>query len=220
MRKAWFALLLLSVAAGASASRSEVGALDETDPNDVFIVTFELASRADLAIRTWGFGGTANAPGGTNAAGMVVPGGGFDPYLSLFSGIGPGAVFVASNDDGACPPATVRGACADSTLILVDLAAGAYTLALTLPFNYSFAENLGAGVLGDGFIGLDADFSDGACAARCSNRYAVDIVSTALVEPNAVSEPATVALCFAGLLVLRLGTRSRPRSILHGVPSC
>jgi hypothetical protein len=221
MRKALLVLLFMLVADGARANLSFVGELDETNPNDVFMTTFSLASRADLVVRTWGFGGTGGAPGGTNAAGAAIAGGGFDPYLSLFGGRGATATFLASNDDGACPPATSLGACADSTLLLVDLAPGVYTLALTLPFNYSFAENLGVGTLGDGFIGLDAGFSDGSCASRCSNRYAFDILSSALVEPRAAPEPATVALCFVGLFAA--GARMRPKqrsSITRETRSC
>jgi len=159
----------------------------------VFIVEFELANTATLNVQTWGYGGTDAAPGGPNAWGAVVSAGGFDPYLSLFAGTGADANFMASNDDGLCPQGTPFPACADSTLRLTDLPAGHYTLALTLPFNYSFAENHGAGTLGDGFIGLDASFDDGACAAPCSNAFAVDIASAALVP-----EPAPLHLMLAG----------------------
>jgi hypothetical protein len=192
-------LLLFSVMAQAG-QISAVGQLLADEPNAVVLLSFRLSAAGDLHFQTYGFGGSAAAPGGRNAAGQVVAGGGFDPYLSLFQGLGAGASFLASNDDGACPPGTPAPACADSTLDLFNMPTGYYTLALTLPFNYSFAENLGSGTLGDGFIGLDADFSDGACGGVCSNAYAVDILSNR--ELVAVPAPATLLLVLAGLALL------------------
>ena len=185
-------------------SLSFVGHLDDTDPNDVFLASFSLAGPSTVSIRTWGFGGTVNAPGGTNAQGQVIAAGGFDSYVSLFAGSGGGATFIASNDDGLCPPGNAAPACADSTLTTGLLAAGTYTIALTLPFNYSFAENYGTGTLGDGFIGLDSSFSDGSCAATCSSAYAFDVSYMAPVP-----EPATWALFGAGMSLLSVALRRR-----------
>ena len=134
----------------------------------------------------------------------MIAAGGFDPYVSLFSGAGAGATFLASDDDGLCPPGHAAPACADSTLTTGLLAAGTYTLALTLPFNYSFAENYGSGTLGDGFIGLDSSFDDGSCAVTCSSAYAVDI-SYAVPVP----EPATWAMFGAGAVLLAGARRRR-----------
>lgn len=188
-------------------SFSYVGFLDPTNPNDVFITSFTLAAPSAVAIQTWGFGGTANAPGGTNAAGAVITGGGFDPYVSLFNGAGASATFIGSNDDGLCPPGHLAPVCADSSFTTGLLTAGSYTLALTLPFNFSFAENYGSGTLGDGFIGLDASFSDGSCAASCSSAYAVDI-SYAVPVP----EPASWALLLGtGPVLLALARRRGTR---------
>ena len=135
MRKLPWALSLLTIAGSASANfLSSIGTLDPANPNDVFLYAFTF-SGGDLGIQTLGYGGSSNAPGGTNAAGAVILAGGFDPYVSLFAGTGPTATFTASDDDGLCPPGTLFPACADSTLIIASLAAGTYTLALTLPFN-------------------------------------------------------------------------------------
>jgi hypothetical protein len=148
---------------------SLTGHLDPNNPQDVFLYTFTLTESTPVSIQTWGYGGTATAPGGTNAQRAVVPPGGFDPYVSVFSGSGPGATFLASNDDGKCPPgATLTGHCQDATLTLVALPAGTYTLALSAFANMSFAENYGSGTLGDGFIGL------GSFDTRTAN-FAVDI---------------------------------------------
>jgi hypothetical protein len=202
------ALLLASTAAQAGVLSLQ-GDLNPDDANDVLLVSLTLNFAATLSIQTWGYGGTASAPGGMNAAGQVVAAGGFDTYLSLFSGIGATATFLASNDDGLCPPGQAAPACADSTLTLINLAPGDYTLALTLPFNYSFAENRGTGTLGDGFIGLDSSYSDGWCAATCSSHYALDITSAALVP-----EPPGAALLPFGLAWVAAARRRHraPRS--------
>lgn len=189
--------VLLAPLAHASGT-SFVGSLDPLNPNDVFITSFTLAAPGAVTIQTWSFGG------GTNAAGALIAAGGFDPYASLFVGAGAGATFLMSNDDGLCPPGHAAPACADSTITTGPLAVGTYTLALTLPFNFSFAENSGSGTLGDGFIGLDASFDDGSCAATCSSAYAVDI-SHALPAP----EPATLALFGAGLALLAVARLRR-----------
>ena len=203
-RIGWLSLLLLLNNPASASALSFEGNLDPVNPNDVFLTTFTLSSQADVAVQTWGYGGTAGAPSGANATGVVIGAGGFDPYVSLFVGAGAGATFLASNDDGLCPPGTPFPACADSTLRVTGLAAGTYTLALTLPFNFSFAENLGAGSLGDGFIGLDASYSDGSCAGVCTNHYAVDITSAGLVP-----EPTTTSLLLAGVLAVAALTRRR-----------
>jgi hypothetical protein len=196
-------LFLLLPTLSSASTLSYTGILDPTNPNDVFLTSFALNVAADIHIQTWGYGGTSGAPGGTNAAGMVIPAGGFDPYISLFLGSGPSATFLASNDDGGCGPAAPNPVCEDSRLNLSSLAAGTYTLALTLPFNFSFAENYGSGTLGDGFIGLQADFFDAASGKVRTSAYAVDVSSSGIVpEPGSLSFLAT-GLLLGGMLVLK-----------------
>ena len=171
---------------------SVAGSLNSNDANDVFLFPFALAG-TDLRVQTFGDGGTGNAPGGTNAVRMVISDGGFDPYLTLFRGTGPNATFFASNDDGLCPPGAPAPACEDSTLMLSGLAQGAYTLALTVFDNFSFAENLGTGTLGDGFIGL-GDYFDQASGTARSPNFAFDISSSGSFTPAPVPEPQGLVL--------------------------
>ncbi len=189
---ATLAAMMVCTAAPA-ATLSAQGLLAADNPNDVALIEFETSAAAALDAQTWSFGG------GVNAAGQTVTAGGFDPYVSLFAGWGGAATFLASNDDGLCPPGTAAPSCADSTLHVGTLPAGRYTIAISQPANFSFAENLGSGTLGDGFIGLAASWSGGACAASCSSTYAVDITSAALVP-----EPGAALLLTLGLLTLAL----------------
>ena len=178
--------------------------------NDVFVYTFFVSAPSTVTIQSYGYGGSAQAPGGTNLAGAVIPTGGFDPYVSLFAGSGPTATFVASNDDGACPPAAPSGGlCRDSRLSL-SLGPGPYTLAVTAFENMSFAENLGAGALGDGFVGL-GNFDP----ARTS-QFAVDIGGVDVISASVRPIPASSAIGMAilALLITGLGAWAQLRG--HG----
>jgi hypothetical protein len=187
------------------------------DPNQVFEDSFSLSQTSNLVAQSYGYGGSAGAPGGTNAAGTVIAAGGFDSYLSLFSGAGPTATFLVSNDDGGCGPASPDPVCEDSQLNLNGLAAGTYTLVLTLPNNYSIAENYGYGTLGDGFIDLQGDFYDDASGEERTGNYALDITSNttlgapALPPAAATPEPSSLALLASGLLfgAAKLGRNRR-----------
>jgi hypothetical protein len=194
--------LLMPVFASAT-TLSYIGNLDPEDANDVFLASFTLSSTSNLHVQSWGYGGTSAAPGGTNAAGTVITSGGFDTYLSLFQGSGPSAVFLFSNDDGGCGPAAPNPVCEDSRLDLASLNAGTYTLALTLPNNFSFAENYGSGTLGDSFIGLQSDYYDFVSGKVRTSAYAFDVTYTPSEDtsPPAVPEPASFVLLASGLVV-------------------
>jgi hypothetical protein len=190
-RAGWPAKALACVASACAsfscvAGISIVGALDPADPQAVYLYTFTLPAPATISIQSWGYGGTAAAPGGVNLAGAIISPGGFDPYVSVFSGTGPSATFLASNDDGLCPPGSPAvGQCYDSALALT-LPAGSYTVAMTSFLNMSFAENYGSGTLGDGFIALGS-FGDS------SSAFAFDIagggVGTPVVQSKASRKP-------------------------------
>ena len=161
---------------------SFTGTLDPMDANQVVLITFQLVNPTTVSARSWGAGGSSGAPGGTNAEGTVIAPGGFDPYFSLFSGTGPTATFLVSNDDGLCPTGTpVSGVCLDPTLLNIALPAGTFTLAVSVFSNFSFQENLGTGALGDGFILLGNYYSTVTNTVLAPN-YAVDLFGALIVS--------------------------------------
>ena len=112
-----------------------------SSPEDVFTDSF-IATGSSVTIQTFGFGG------GTNAAGQVIPAGGFDSLVALFSGSGPTATIlvdgsgnpIASADNltlfsPGCPPAqTVNlggSVCGDNGLVATLTVGMTYTLLLT-----------------------------------------------------------------------------------------
>jgi hypothetical protein len=109
--------------------------------------------------------------------------GGAEPFLSVFAGSGGGATFVASN----------YSILAIDFLMSEPLAAGAYTLAIGVWLNQSFAENNPDAdpTLSDGFTSLGVPFGLG-------NTYYEIQVTT----PDAVPEPAMLWLTGIGLAAL------------------
>lgn len=216
------AAIALACAPAYAASASLVGQLDPNNEQDVLVHPFTLTAPGVVTIQSWGYGGSSGAPGGVNAQGSAIAAGGFDPYVSLFSGTGPSATFVASNDDGTCPPGTVADAlCGDSTLVTAVLPAGSYTLAVSAFLNMSFAENLGSGTLGDGFIGL------GSFGTR-TNAYAVDISGDTVAAPTLLLShlpngltfgPQTVGVASGPLVVVVTNTGTANVSLGALTPS-
>ena len=194
------AVCLLTATPGrASSFLSYTGALSSSE--GVFETSFTLTTTDNINILTWSFGG------GTNAAGQLIPAGGFDPLVALFSGPpatavmatdGSGNPFVDSDDVsnppyspvGNCPPAgfVAIGAgpgnlvCGDDLLQISNLPAGFYTLVLT-DANYLPDAIFDNGALSEGFTDLT-----GGALQTCntggdgtcvdrSSNFAVDIVS-------------------------------------------
>jgi len=210
-------LLLTSALAPVAASGSALsftGTL--ATPVSVFETTFSLTSASTVTFQTWGFGG------GTNAAGQVIPAGGFDPLISLF--FGPSATptmyvdgsgnALADADNllnapwsyvGNCPAAgTVAigsdNDCGDDFMQAL-LAAGTYTFVLT-DANYIPNAVYDNGALSEGFTDLTAgvfqtcDPVSNACITPNGN-YAVDITLTTAFAP----EPGALSLVAVGLAV-------------------
>src|SRR5580704_9063053 len=83
---ATFFLLSAPASAGPVDFLSYTG--DLSTPQSILEATFTLPASDTVTFQAWGFGG------GTNAAGAVIPAGGFDPLIALFSGFGPTATIV------------------------------------------------------------------------------------------------------------------------------
>src|SRR4051812_9549301 len=90
-RRILCATAVLLFSSDAILAQSLTRSIDANDPNDVLLVSFTLSAPASLNVQSYGYGGSGNAPGGRNAAGSIIAPGGFDPYVSVFSGIGPTA---------------------------------------------------------------------------------------------------------------------------------
>jgi len=182
--------------------------------DNIQFFSVSVAAPATIDIRSYGYAG------GTTSTGAVVPRGGFDTILTLFSASG---VFIDDNDDGAgvaADPAT--GQAADAR-ITANLAAGSYILAVTEYDNFSIG-NLSDGFAETGNHNFTADpnfATGGACpgglfrdisgtAGRCrTGNWALDFVNVTSV--TSVPEPETTALFGAGLLGFALVSRRKRR---------
>ena len=123
---------------GSTPAKSFTGTFaNDSDQREFF---FTLASGGPVTVRTFSYAG------GTNAAGTVIPAGGFDPTVSLYDSSG---VLLAVNQDGGCGVVAadpVTSSCWDSYLP-ITLPAGTYRVVLTQ------LTNLPAGpTLADSFI--------------------------------------------------------------------
>lgn len=182
-------------ALGASAKAADVSFTGQlANDNAVQLFSFTLAADADVTLRTWSYAG------GVNAAGNAIGAGGFDAIVSLFSGLGAGAILIGANDDGlgvAIDPVT--GFAYDSLLEFTALVAGSYTVALAEFDNFANGPTLG-----DGFPGSNVSGFDGRSAA-----WALDILG--VDSANAIPEPASIALALFGLAALGAGVGGRRR---------
>lgn len=154
---------------------------DRATANNVALYTLHVAMDGTVAVSSTGFAS-----------------GGIDPYFTLFSGTDPATATVsASNYDHAT---SVGG---DFTQDLL-LSAGDYTVAISVYVNLSFAENLGSGVLADGFIALGDPglFGDGSYS-----------LSVTLPDTTRVPEPGGTALVLtAACAAMWAGRRRAARS--------
>ncbi len=216
-RIAWIlSLLPFATVLGSANTLSETGTFSTAE--DAFVITVNLATGGDLTLQTYGFGG------GTNAAGTVIPAGGFDPFVGLFSGAGPTALFlngdsdVLSNYTPGCPPAgtltigSVPGQCGDVDLAFTGLAVGTYTVLLSDGDNLPNAVFETTGVLGDGFTDLTGGvFQTCADVSDCNNdtaNWALDITASN-ISVTATPEPTTSELVGLAGLAMALARRRK-----------
>ena len=179
---AGLAMMVAATAAGATSLSGNLGdagngALVSSDlgaPN--FVDSPSIANNVALYTFTTSISGLVSLVSAGFAAGGV------DPYFSLFSGSGASATFLDSNYAQAFSTGGDFGYSA-------VLAAGTYEVAIGAFANMSFAENLGTGTLGDGFIAL------GDPNALHDGSYAVTLTTP-------VPEPGASALLLFGLVAL------------------
>jgi hypothetical protein len=205
-----------------SFSLSLTGALNNTEAS--FSVPVTLVTTGTINLQTYGFGG------GTNAAGSVIPAGGFDPFVGLFEGTGSTAAFldgtsdILTNYSPGCPPAGTRtigsipDQCGDVNIQIAGLSPGIYTVLLTdgeyVP-NAVFEAS--PALLGDGFT----DFTGGVfqtcydtddCNTDTAN-WTLDITAPAgstVPTPSSVPEPSSAPLAAVGMVLgVRLYAKSR-----------
>jgi len=208
------AAIVIAVAAvaavpGSAQTISDTGSL--LSPEDTVLINLALVADGSVTLQTYGFGG------GTNAAGAVIPSGGFDPFVGLFSGTGPGAAFIDGTSDiltnyfPGCPPAgtvtigSIPGQCGDVNLQFSGLTAGTYTVLLSDAAYLPSAVFEDSGVLGDGFVDLTGgvfqtcyDAND--CNTDTAN-WALDITTSGSSSvPSPVPEPPSAELAGLGII--------------------
>ena len=162
------------------------------DQNSFTLLQFDIAGASSaVTVQSWSFGG------GTNLAGAAIPAGGFLPDISVF---GPGPVYPLLADTNftySCPPGNLDSfevLCGDTTLLL-NLAAGSYTLAIVAAPNFPLGPTLADGFNGGGsFIGNYGESR--------ANSYAVDVSGPGVQQPALVPEPATLLLFASGAAFL------------------
>ena len=186
-----------------------------TTDDNLQLFNFSIASPGTVTIQSWGFAG------GTNAAGTVIPAGGFATDLSLFDSSGNLITFDSGGvAPGGCSPRNIDPAtnfCLDA-YINTFLADGQYIVALTEDNNLPFGPTLSDGFLQQGqgnFTGPAVGQPDGSflliTADQRTSNWAVDIspVDTAEI-PSAVPEPA---LIFPMILLLLSVATARLRHV-------
>jgi len=213
------ALALLALAAGVACANtvSYTGTLSSPEDSTSGLITVTLSSPGTLGLQTYGFGG------GTNAAGDVIPAGGFDPFVGVFAGTGTSATFINGTSDVlsnyssfmGCPPAgevDIGGLVCGDVNMSLSLAAGTYTVLLTDADNFPVAVDETDGLLGDGFFDLTGGVFQTCNGLDCvtdSANWALDITTPGSV--STVPEPSALPALGIALLMLMGEHRRRGR---------
>ena len=220
--------VLLTAGLGSADALSYTGTFPSPEYSNAIVIT--LSATSNVTLQTYGFGG------GTDAASIAIPSGGFDPFVGLFQGTGSTALFLDGTSDtlsnytsepSACPPAglvtigSVTSQCGDVRLQFAGLAAGMYTVLLSDANFVPSAVYEASGYVGDGFSDLTGgvlqtcyDASD--CNTNDTGNWALDITTTTgSTSPSpspSVPEPASLLLAGLGLVVVSRLSSQRRRS--------
>jgi len=201
------ALVGTQSAAASTITTSYTGAFTQDDGMQIFPLRLDLPAQVTLV--SFGYAG------GTNAAGQVIPRGGFDSVLSLFGATG---MLLAENDDGGfnVPTEALTGTTFDAFLAL-NLAAGDYFIAVTQFDNLAIGPLLSSGFVRTGgaafttsFGCVDAQpaFNDVSGQAGCgrTGNWAFDVQ----VEAPEPASMALLGIALLGLAAPRLQRARRP----------
>ncbi|MGF1640653.1 MAG: DVUA0089 family protein [Rhodospirillales bacterium] len=207
----WFtslAAVVLAVGLGGGGASAASFSFSGTFANDDDVRLFDLTV-GDLSTVTLR---TSSYAGGTQADGTVVAAGGFDPMIAVFDATG---LLLAQIDDGpagSVPVDPVSSGAFDALLTL-QLAAGAYTVAVMQYDNAAKGPNLSDGFAQAGLPFFTAKYL---CAAgqfcdplgfNRSNAFALDV---AVEKQTPIPLPGALPLLLSGLAGLGvLGWRRR-----------
>lgn len=201
----WVLASLLGMGVASANTFSFTGSFTADDQVELF--SFDVLASSTVTLQTLSYAG------GTNAASLVIPSGGFDPILSLFDSSG-NLLNVTNDGSPNTDPST--GAALDSLLSL-SLDPGMYTLALAQSDNQAngptFADGFseqGAGNFTSTYGCSNGFFCDITGANRNGN-WALDIsnVVSASETSSTVPEPKTILILLAGVIGMFLLHRRR-----------
>jgi hypothetical protein len=205
---------LLAVGTLSAANFSFTGIFGQDDQLEVFLFSNPSGT---VTLRTWSYAG------GTNAAGQVIPSGGFDPVLSLYDatgGLNALSPLIDFNNDGpgvATDPAT--GNAFDSLITILGLnPVGTYALVLSENDNIPAGGTFGDGFTRAGQGNFTSSFGCGGPAfcdvtpAQRNGNWAVDILGVRTATDTngpTVPEPGSMLLLGAGMTALAVLRRRR-----------
>ena len=168
--------------------------------NDLQDFVFTVSAPSTVTMLTWSFAA------GTNAAGTIIPAGGFAPVLAVFDSTG---TIVGNFDQGGAPPNNCgarnqdpsgTGPCLDAFLS-DSLGAGIYTLVLSQQDNTPLGQMLSDGYQHDGEPNFASGFD--AFGLQRNSAWAVDVVSAdSASEVTSIPEPSTALALLTGLACL------------------